>query len=244
MLGIGTQASFFLAYSQQSDIGCLPYFHTWCGLGANLECMSEMRCTRLAEIQDAKITQKYRHLRTITQLCRAISSQLRHESTIGKKLVKQQYLLHRSSQYELWPTNGWDLLGSLGHPNKFKWVSRLGFVTAPTSLNGGQPNFSQCLAISWAGTLYIHFWSSCPLMQFCQLQNSLRLQVLCSPILIALLHGTWAVSISQSLRHGTRNRITELSQRVPPIFGRAAITLGIGPHSSCEYITCMKSSIM
>ena len=36
--------------------------------------------------------QKNRHLRAIAQLCRAISSQLRHLSTIGKKLVKQQYL--------------------------------------------------------------------------------------------------------------------------------------------------------
>jgi len=36
---------------------------------------------------------------TITQLCRAISSQLRHLSTIRKKLVKQQYLLHMSPQY-------------------------------------------------------------------------------------------------------------------------------------------------
>ena len=32
-----------------------PYFHTWCGLSANLECRSEMYCTRLAEIKDAKI---------------------------------------------------------------------------------------------------------------------------------------------------------------------------------------------
>jgi len=46
------------------------------------------------------------HLGTIAQLCRAISSQLRHISTIGK-IVKQQYLLHVSSQYgELRPTNG------------------------------------------------------------------------------------------------------------------------------------------
>jgi len=37
---------------------------------------------------------KNRHLGTIAQFCRAISSQLRHVSTIGKKLVKQQYLLH------------------------------------------------------------------------------------------------------------------------------------------------------
>jgi len=27
--------SFFLALSQPSEIGCLLYFHTWCGLSAN-----------------------------------------------------------------------------------------------------------------------------------------------------------------------------------------------------------------
>jgi len=27
----------------------LPYFHTWCGLSANLECISETCCARLAE---------------------------------------------------------------------------------------------------------------------------------------------------------------------------------------------------
>jgi len=50
--------------------------------------------------------------------------------------------------------------------------------------------------------------------------------------LAALLHGTPAVDVSQTLRRGTRNRITELLQRAPPIFGRAAITFGIGLHSS------------
>jgi len=79
--------------------------------------------------------------------------------------------------------------------------------------------------------IYI-FGGSCPPMEFCQVQNLLCIQVLCSPILAALLHGTRPVGISQSLRHGTRNGITELLQRAPPIFGRAAITLGIGPHSS------------
>ena len=43
---------------------------------------------------------------------------------------------------------------------------------------------------------------------------------------------TPAAGVSQTLRRGTRNGITEISQRAPPIFGRAAITLGIGPHSS------------
>jgi len=45
------------------------------------------------------------HLGTIAQLCRAESSQLRHVSPIWEKLIKQQYVLHISSQYgELRPT--------------------------------------------------------------------------------------------------------------------------------------------
>jgi len=43
--------------------------------------------------------------------------------------------------------------------------------------------------------------------------------------------GTPAAGVSQTLRRGTRNGITELSQRAPPIFGWAAITLDFGPHS-------------
>jgi len=50
---------FFLAYSQPSQIGCLPYFHTWCGLSANLECRSEMCCTRLAKNAGRKSCQKF-----------------------------------------------------------------------------------------------------------------------------------------------------------------------------------------
>jgi len=54
--------------------------------------MSEMCCTRLAGNAGPKKVAKNRHLGTIAQLCRAIFSQLRRVSTIGKKLVKQQYL--------------------------------------------------------------------------------------------------------------------------------------------------------
>jgi len=51
-------------------------------------------------MQDAKKTPNTRHLRTIAQLCRAVSSQIKHVLTIGKKkLVKQQYFLHRSRPY-------------------------------------------------------------------------------------------------------------------------------------------------
>jgi len=60
---------------------------TWCGLSANLECRPEMCCTRLAENAGRKNVAKSRHFGTIAQLCRAISSQLRHVSTIAKKLL-------------------------------------------------------------------------------------------------------------------------------------------------------------
>ena len=57
-----------------------------------------MCCTRLAENTGRKKSAKIRHLGAISQHCWAVSLQLRHESTIGKKLVKQQYLLHMPSQ--------------------------------------------------------------------------------------------------------------------------------------------------
>jgi len=81
-----------------------------------------------------------------------------------KKVVKQQYLPHMSSQYgELGPLAAEISSVVFGHPCKFQLVSHLGFVTAATSLNGSQPNFARRLAVSWADTLYIHFWELLPL---------------------------------------------------------------------------------
>jgi len=80
---------------------------------------------------------------------------------------------------------------------------------------------------------YVYIFEGyCPLTEFCHVQHSLYVQVLPSPILAALLHGTPAAGVSQALRRGTENGITELSQTAPPTFGWAAITLGTGPHSS------------
>ena len=98
-------------------------------------------------------------------------------------------------------------------------------------LCGVQQSFARCLAVSWAGTLYIHFWELLLLAEFCPVQNSLYVQVL-RKLRSALPHGTPAAGVSQTLRRGTRNGITELSQRAQPIFGWAATTLNIGPHPS------------
>jgi len=54
--------------------------------GVALECRSETCCMWLAENTGRKKVAKNRHLGTIAQLCRAISSQLRYVSTIGKNL--------------------------------------------------------------------------------------------------------------------------------------------------------------
>jgi len=43
---------------------------------------------------------------------------------------------------------------------------------------------------------------------------------------ISLLHGTRPAGVSQTLWRDTKNGVTELLQTAPPIFGRAAITLG------------------
>jgi len=188
-----------------------------------------MCCTRLAETTIRKKSPKIRHLGTIAQLCRAVSLQLRHVSTIGRKLVKQQYLLHMSPQYgELRPTNGWDRFWGLGHPSKFQCVSHLAFVTAASSLTRGEPNFARCLAVSWAATLYIHFRRLLPPDGILSgAKFTLRLS-----LAFSYIGSTPEAGVSQTLRRDTRNGSMELSQRAPPIFGWAAITFGISPHSS------------
>ena len=116
-------------------------------------------------MQDPKIA-KNRHLGTIAQLCRAISSQLRHVSTIGKNLLN-------SGTYPTCPHN---------------------------TVNFG-PLAAEIDSLVWGTTTNF---------------NGFR-------VLAALLHGTPAVGVSQTFG---------VEQRAPPIFGRATITLGIGPHSS------------
>jgi len=107
------------------------------------------------------MVQKNRHLRTIAQFCRAVSSQLRHVSTIGKKkLVKQQYLLQMSLQYgEIRPTSGeidslvW---GTPANFNGFRVLAALLHgtllvgVSQTVSLNRGRHPYSVGRPSRWA----------------------------------------------------------------------------------------------
>ena len=76
-------------------------------------------------------------------------------------------------------------MASFWHPSKFQRVSRRRSTEANQTLH----DFGRLL--DWY-TIYI-FGGSCPVLEFCHVQNSLCVQVLRSPILAALLHGTLAV---------------------------------------------------
>ena len=131
-------SSIYLAYSQSSQIGCLPYFHTWCGLSANLRCRSETCCTRLAGNTGHKKSQKIRHLRTIAQLCRAISSHKARKKIASSNISST--CPHNMVNFG--PLAAEIVFVSLGHPCKFQRVSRLVGVTARHSSTGRQPNFA------------------------------------------------------------------------------------------------------
>jgi len=100
----------------------------------------------------------------ITQLCWAISSQLRHILTVGKKLVKQQYVLHMSSLYgKLGPLTAeicWRVWRSPANFNRF-------CVMASLLLRHCSPEANQTLHDVWPspGLLYYVyiFGVSCPL---------------------------------------------------------------------------------
>jgi len=91
-------------------------------------------------MQDAK----NRHFGTIAQLCRAISSELRHLSASGKNLLSSNTsstCRDNMVNFGLLTAEIY-LLASLGHTCKFQRVSRLGSVTARHSSSGRQPNFA------------------------------------------------------------------------------------------------------
>ena len=78
----------------------------------------------------------------IAQICRAISSQLRHISTIEKNLSNSNTSLTCPHNMVNFGPLATDPLVSLGHPCKFQRVSRFGSVTTRHSSSGRQPNFA------------------------------------------------------------------------------------------------------
>jgi len=118
----------------------------WCGLSANLGCRSETCCTRLAENTGRKTVAKNHHLGTIAQLCRAISSQLSHVSTIGKKIVSSN--MSSRCPHNIVNFGGFQPLAAeidltvWGTPANFNGFRDLAAFTAQQSSSECQPNFA------------------------------------------------------------------------------------------------------
>jgi len=112
-------------------------------------------CGKYSTQKIAKISPSGHHRTTSLP----VSSQLRHVSTIRKKLVKHQFCftcLHNMANFG--PLTAEIGLPVSGTPANFNFfVSRLHYCSNVAHQRGGQPNFARSLAVSWAGTLYIHF---------------------------------------------------------------------------------------
>jgi len=99
---------------------------------------------------------------------------------------------------------GWTVWGIIANFNGFRVLASLLHQRRSTEAN-------QSLHDVWPPPgLVVHyiyiFGGSSPLTEFYQVQSSLCVQVLRSPILAALLHGTRAVGVSQTLWRGIFTR--------------------------------------
>jgi len=93
-----SSSSIFFFSSPNLSRRRLDVTHSYTHGSANLRCRSETCCMGLTENTGRKKSPKVRHLRTIVQRCRAISSQLRHVSTIGKKNLLSSNISSRCSR--------------------------------------------------------------------------------------------------------------------------------------------------
>jgi len=163
-----------------------------------------MCCTWLTGNAGPKKSPKFRHLGTIAQLCRAISSQLRHVP--GYRQFEKNLLNSNISStcphnmVNFGPLGTKIVLLVWGTPanfNRFRVLVLL--LQRRRSMEA-----NQTLHYVWPSPGLVHyiyiFEGSCPVTEFFQVQHSLCIQVLHSPILAALLHSTLVVGISQTLR--------------------------------------------
>jgi len=103
-----------------------------------------MCCSRLAENRRRKTDAKYLHLCTIARLCRAVSSQLRHISTIGKNLLNCNIPTcpYNMANFSLLAAEiCWRVRGTPANFNGFRVLAALLHGTRLSS-SGRQPNFA------------------------------------------------------------------------------------------------------
>ena len=152
-----------------------------------------MCCTRLAGNTGGKNDAKNRHLGTIAQLCWAVSSQLRHVSTIGKKLVKHTSSTCPRNMVNFRPLTAEIGLGVWGTPANFNGFRIFAALHHGTLVLGvsHQPNFAALnrgrhlysarrpsrwalanISSSYCFSPFTHNWNYTNLIQEAQLSQS------------------------------------------------------------------------
>jgi len=149
---------------------------------------------RLAANAGRKKSLKSCHLRTIAQLCRAISSQLRHVSTVRKKTCKAAICPPEAQQYGYFgPLAAQIGLPVWGTPANFNGFRVLVALLARQSSSERQPNFAAlnrgrhlCLAgrpSCWAFGPH----SSCFSNAYSSIQSYISQEILCGCNCITLV---------------------------------------------------------
>jgi len=131
-------------------------------------------------------------------ICRPESSQRWHVSTVGKYLLNNNIFFtrpHNMTNFDpLAAEIGSGVWGTPANFNGFRVLASLLQRCPSTEAN-------QTLHDIWPSPAllhyYMHFMGRLPLTEFRHVQNSLCVQVLRSPILAALLHGTPAAGSAQ-----------------------------------------------
>ena len=150
-------------------------------------------------MQDAK-NAKNRRLGIITQLCRAISSQIRHVSTIGKYFLSSNLSstrLHNMVEFSLLAPEIVSLVWSTSaNFNGFR-------VLASLLQRRRSPEANQTLHDVWPSPGLLHYTFSgalAPEWNFARCKIHVASSKSCALLLAALLHGSRAVGASQTLR--------------------------------------------
>jgi len=145
-----------------------------------------MCCTRLAEIQECKHSLPAHDRRILSGYIFATKAFIDNQKKILSSNISSTCPHNMVKIDPLKTKIGWRVWGTPENFKGFRLLASLLHRRRPTVVN-------QTLRDVWPSpglVQYIHFRGSFPATEFCQVQNSLCVQVLRSHILAALLHDT------------------------------------------------------